>query len=86
MLSIGFRCVLGHFRRFQVCVILRVGMRMVSEIRLCSLRPEYFARDCCVYCFFFFVIHLSHTYHIPIHVTSRLADRYKFGESLSFLV
>jgi hypothetical protein len=47
MLSIGFRCVLGHFRRFQVCVILRVGMRMVSEIRLCSLRPEYFARDCC---------------------------------------
>jgi len=38
MLSIGFRCVLGHFRRFQVCVILRVGMRMVSEIRLCSLR------------------------------------------------
>ena len=28
MLSIGFRCVLGHFRRFQVCVILRVGMRM----------------------------------------------------------
>ena len=49
MLSIGFRCVLGHFRRFQVCVILRVGMRMVSEIRLCSLRPEYFARDCCIY-------------------------------------
>jgi len=48
MLSIGFRCVLGHFRRFQVCVILRVGMRMVSEIRLCSLRPEYFARDCCI--------------------------------------
>ena len=38
MLSIGFRCVLGHFRRFQVCVILRVGMRVVSEIRLCSLR------------------------------------------------
>jgi len=48
MLSIGFRCVLGHFRRFQVCVILRVGMRVVSEIRLCSLRPRYLARDCCI--------------------------------------
>jgi len=47
MLSIGFRCVLGHFRRFQVCVILRVGMRMDLKIRLCSLRPRYLARDCC---------------------------------------
>ena len=56
MLSIGFRCVLGHFRRFQVCVILRVGMRMVSEIRLCSLRPEYFARDCCMH------MRYTHTY------------------------
>jgi len=51
MLSIGFRCVLGHFRRFQVCVILRVGMRVVSEIRLCSLTVggEQTARDCCRY-------------------------------------
>ena len=51
MLSIGFRCVLDHFGRFQVCVILRVGMRVVSEIRLCSLTVggEQTARACCRY-------------------------------------